>query len=564
MGRPSNAASKQIRRWSIANSSRRSMGGAVIVAALLVTACGNSANEAGPKTASVGTSVVAVSSTAAPATTTPPPATTASRAGADGKLTMSDILPSLIQIEAAGSARRVGEDTSVGIGRGSGFIISEDGLAVTNNHVVMGASYIEVYVGGETEARPAKILGESECDDLAVIDIDGGGFTPMAWSDLEPEPGVEVFAAGFPLGDPEPTLTKGVVSKAEADGDRWWASIASTIEHDANIQPGNSGGPLLTSDGEVIGINYSGGDTRDTGTNQFWAIKSSLAEPVVEKLKNGDQLAIGIAPSAFETDSGVAGIWVEAVNDGSPASKAGLKSGDIITTFRGLPVGASGSMGNFCRVLRSANEDEAVSIEAVRLDTGELFEGEIWGKPLQVVGLLEQADSPETDPPADDEEQLITDAAGTFAFYAPAGWKSYETESDVGFGYAPTVFVSPDAAASSEETDDQRRPGVAVHLVDIAAGGGSPDDLNDEFYGQWLDANVKDFQSCEASERGSNRGPSDISGLAQMLNCNDGLVTNAVWFIGAKPGDTKVVVVIAQSNVDSMVLVDNILATLAY
>jgi serine protease Do len=381
---------------------RRLAGASMVAVAALVAACGNSTTEAG--TTAVSTTTTASSGvgsepddSAAPSSASPDsgspqsdPAGTnsADRSGADGKLTMNDILASLVQFEVAGPYRAVGDSETVQGGRGSGFVISADGLAVTNNHVVNGASFIEVFVGGDKQARPAKIVGVSECDDLALVDIDGEGFTPISWSRTDPEPGLEVFAAGFPLGDPEPTLTRGVISKAKADGDRTWASVASTVEHDANIQPGNSGGPLLTTSGEVIAVNYSGGDSRGTGTNQFWAISASLAEPIVESLKKADNLAIGINPEAFVTEDGIAGVWVQSVTDGSPAAEVGLKPGDIITTLKGLPVGTDGSMSDFCKILRSANEGVALSLEAVRLDTGEILEGEMYGREFEVVGNL--------------------------------------------------------------------------------------------------------------------------------------------------------------------------------
>ncbi|MEI2690512.1 MAG: serine protease [Anaerolineae bacterium] len=74
--------------------------------------------------------------------------------------------------------------------------------------------------------------------------------------------GLDVYAAGFPLGDPEFTLTRGIVSKARADGETDWASVDSVLEHDASINPGNSGGPLITGDGKVIGVNYAGNNER--------------------------------------------------------------------------------------------------------------------------------------------------------------------------------------------------------------------------------------------------------------------------------------------------------------
>jgi serine protease Do len=377
---------------------RRVVSAGVLVVGGLLAACGGTSKTATPSSTTTPLSGLATTTVAKPGATDNAPGTTdaggvvadkvtststaADRSGGDGKLTMNDILASLVLFEVAGPSRPVGETGTVQGSRGSGFIISADGLAVTNNHVVNGASFIEVFVGGEKESRPAKIVGVSECDDLALVDIEGDGFTPIKWSAAAPEPGTEVFAAGFPLGDPEPTLTRGVISKAKADGDRVWASIASTIEHDANIQPGNSGGPLLTAAGEVIGVNYSGGDT-GSGTNQFWAISASLAQPIVESLKTADKLAIGVNPEAFVTEDGIAGVWVQSVNDGSPSAKVGLRPGDIITSLKGLPVGTDGSMRDFCKVLRSANEGVALSIEIYRLDTGESLSGELYGRELE-------------------------------------------------------------------------------------------------------------------------------------------------------------------------------------
>ena len=155
------------------------------------------------------------------------------------------------------------------------------GIVVTNNHVVTGAATLEVYVGGELDRSfNAVVLGVSECNDLAVIDITEDEPLPfLEWYDGDLAAGLEVYAAGFPLGDPEFTLTRGIVAKAQASGETPWASIDSTIEHDANIQPGNSGGPLVTAEGQVAAVNYATGS--QTNTSQFFAISKELAEPVV-------------------------------------------------------------------------------------------------------------------------------------------------------------------------------------------------------------------------------------------------------------------------------------------
>ncbi len=173
---------------------------------------------------------------------------------------------------------QLGELVNV-IGRGSGFIIDESGIAVTNNHVVTGAAILRVFVGGESQPRNARIVGVSECSDLAVIDIEGAGYPFLEWFDGLIYSGLDVFAAGFPLGDPEFTLTRGIVSKPRTSGETNWASVDAVIEHDATINPGNSGGPLVTTDGKVVGINYAG----SRGTSQWFAISRDEALKVIDQ-----------------------------------------------------------------------------------------------------------------------------------------------------------------------------------------------------------------------------------------------------------------------------------------
>ena len=217
---------------------------------------------------------------------------------------IEDVKKAAIQIEAQGTFT----DPQMGTvynaaGRGSGFIVDPSGIAVTNNHVVTGSALLKVWVGGSTEPVNARILGVSECWDLAVIDLEGDGYPYVEWYTGEINPGLEVYAAGFPLGDPEYTLTKGIISKAHADGETSWASVDGVVEHDARIRPGNSGGPLVTADGQVIGINYAGVDV----TDQNFAINGADAQDVVKNLSGGkDFESIGINGQAVASEDGTA------------------------------------------------------------------------------------------------------------------------------------------------------------------------------------------------------------------------------------------------------------------
>ncbi|HSP30336.1 MAG TPA: S1C family serine protease, partial [Ilumatobacteraceae bacterium] len=193
-----------------------------------------------------------------------------------------------VQIVAQGTFVDPEFGATEGSGSGTGFVIDASGIAVTNNHVVAGAGLLQVFVPGDDEPRNAKILGVSECSDLAVIDIDGDGYTALDWYSGDLQPGLDVYAAGYPLGDPEYTLTRGIVAKIAANGETQWASVDHVLEHDAAIQPGNSGGPLVTADGEVVGINYAGGS--NTNTDQFFAINAADAQAIVSALSAGQDV----------------------------------------------------------------------------------------------------------------------------------------------------------------------------------------------------------------------------------------------------------------------------------
>ncbi len=318
-----------------------------------------------------------------PKPTSPPsPATTEVAEGLVLKL--ADLKSATIQIEAEGTFI----DPQFGYmansaGRGSGFIIDPSGIAITNNHVVTGAALLKVWVGGDTaKVYNARILGVSECSDLAVIDIEGDGFPYLAWHEGAATVGLDVYAAGFPLGDPEFTLTEGIVSKEKADGETSWASVDSVIEHTATINPGNSGGPLVDPDARVIGINYAG----SSSTNQYFAINRGTALPVIDKLRAGEDVdSIGINGEAVASEDGsLTGIWVSSVKSGSPADKTGIKAGDIITSIENLILATDGTLNDYCDILRTHKPEDTLAVQVLRWETQDVLDGQLNGRTLEV------------------------------------------------------------------------------------------------------------------------------------------------------------------------------------
>ncbi|MEN8233510.1 MAG: S1C family serine protease [Actinomycetota bacterium] len=334
----------------------------LLTLALLAAGCGGASDE-------TTTTTVADSSTTTTAETT----TSTEQSGAVSGL--KGVRAAVVRIVSEGTFVDPERGASTVSGSGSGFIIDPSGIAITNNHVVTGAAFIQVYLEGEDEPRNAKILGVSECSDLAVIDIDGAGLPYLEWYEGEITTGIDVYAAGFPLGDPEYTLTEGIVSKEKAGGDTSWASVDSVIEHTARILPGNSGGPLVTPDGQVVGINYAG--IKDLDINN--AISRDEAAKILDELVAGQDVdSIGVNGTAGANDE-ISGIWVSAVESGSPSANIGINGGDIITKMEGLVLATDATMADYCDILRTHSAGDALTIEILRTSTGEVLEGTLNG-----------------------------------------------------------------------------------------------------------------------------------------------------------------------------------------
>ena len=364
-----------------------------------------------------------------PETTEEKPTPTEEVAAVDPLLVtdLEDVKLAVVQIEAEGSF----VDPQFGLmanvaGSGSGFIIDESGIAVTNNHVVTGAALLRVWVGGEDEPRNARVLGVSECSDLAVIDIEGDGFHYLQWHEEPVHVGLDVYAAGFPLGDPEFTLTGGIVSKEEADGDTDWASIGSVIEHDATINPGNSGGPLVDESAQVVGVNYAS----SPDYNQYFAISYDEARRVLDSLQGGSDVAsIGVNGTAISDGRGTNGIWVASVDSGSPAERAGVLPGDVITAIEGYGLASDGTMASYCDILRSHHLDDVMSLQVLRYDTEEVLEGQLNGDPLTLSFSFAQElgqDVVDTSTTNYSDYVEVTDDTGAIVVEIPAEWNNVD------------------------------------------------------------------------------------------------------------------------------------------
>ncbi len=235
-------------------------------------------------------------------------------------------------------------------GTGSGFIVTEDGYILTNHHVVGNADRIEVTLSDGRKFK-GTLVGTDPESDIALIRVEGEGFPTVALGDSDAvEQGDWVLALGSPFGLQQ-TLTAGIVSATGRELSGAGTQYSRFIQTDASINPGNSGGPLVNMSGEVIGINTLIFSQTGTSNGVGFSIASNVVRAIFTELaKNGKvtrgYLGVTIQPLAepiaraygLEPNSGV---LVAGINGSdSPAGKAGLNSGDIITAFDGKKVRA--------------------------------------------------------------------------------------------------------------------------------------------------------------------------------------------------------------------------------
>ncbi|MET1754184.1 Do family serine endopeptidase [Novosphingobium sp. RD2P27] len=270
---------------------------------------------------------------------------------------VNQVMPAVVQVQARRTA--AAEDSGMGaLGRlfgggsapqqrgpgaetmGSGFIIDSKGLVVTNAHVVAGADQLTVKLADGRNVS-AKLVGQDEKTDLAVLRIEGGNFAAVKWGNSDAlRVGEDVVAVGSPFGLGS-TVTKGIVSSR--DRSIGAGPYDEFLQIDAAINQGNSGGPLFDASGQVVGVNTAIFSPSGGNVGIGFAIPSQMARSIVAQLAAGGtvtrgQIGVNIQDVTPEVADSLglrdaAGVLVSGIIQGSPAQRAGLRAGDILTKF---------------------------------------------------------------------------------------------------------------------------------------------------------------------------------------------------------------------------------------
>ncbi|HET9673052.1 MAG TPA: trypsin-like peptidase domain-containing protein [Actinomycetota bacterium] len=288
-----------------------------------------------------------------------------------------------------------------GRGVGTGFVVREDGVIVTNCHVVQGASRITVSTSEEEPTRyDARVIG-GDCEhDLAVLKVDADGLTPVPFGSSEDlRLGQQVVAIGYALAlQGGPSVTSGIVSSLDrtirvpdpacsvcptGSSGVPVRTYSDVVQTDAAINHGNSGGPLVDMRGRVVGINSAGSEGAE---NIGFAIAIDSARPAIEQaisepLEPAAYLGVTTrdvtADLAFQLGLDVdRGAFVLATLANGPAADAGIHEGDVIVELDGEPIGAAADLGGVLDRLRPGEQVEVVVVgtggarRAVRVDLG--------------------------------------------------------------------------------------------------------------------------------------------------------------------------------------------------
>ena len=258
------------------------------------------------------------------------------------QLVAQKIRPSVVSIQSESTAR-MGRQQFTTAGQGSGVVLTGSGYIMTNEHVVRNASKVRVTMHDRRQYE-ADVIGSDEFTDLAVLKIDAGNLVPAEWGNSDDlQVGSMVWAVGSPYGL-EQTVTSGILSAKDRQGRE--SPYQEFLQTDAAVNPGNSGGPLVNANGQVVGINTSIYGEKFQGIS--FAVPSAVAQHVYEQIKANRKVSrgfLGVQPEMVLHDDvqrldlpDLNGALIKVVRRDTPAAQAGIQPDDVIRTWDGHEV----------------------------------------------------------------------------------------------------------------------------------------------------------------------------------------------------------------------------------
>jgi S1-C subfamily serine protease len=273
--------------------------------------------------------------------------------GTDENAIAAEVAPAVVEITVTLAGGQ-------GQAAGTGMVITSSGEVITNNHVIENASRIRVKIGGSARTRSAEVLGYNVKEDIALLKVDGVSDLKTVATDTSPSVGESIVAVGNGggRGSTSDVASGSVTALGEAitvsDVAGGGQRLTNLIRIDASLEPGDSGGPLVDADGEVIGVNTaaSRGGFRLRSSSTGYAVPIRTALTVADQIQSGEgsgdthvgeraflgvSIQNGAARSPRDGSAG-SGPTVADVQSGSPAERAGIEQGDVITSVAGKTI----------------------------------------------------------------------------------------------------------------------------------------------------------------------------------------------------------------------------------
>jgi S1-C subfamily serine protease len=269
---------------------------------------------------------------------------------------------------------------SDGVAAGTGMILSSDGYVLTNYHVIAGSSAVQVTVADTGKTYTATVVGDDSTRDVALLKLSGvSGLATVTLDSDTVSVGDKIVALGNAGGKEELVAAAGTVKgldqSLQVSSESPWGTtenLTGMIETNAGAVPGDSGGPMYDSEGEVIGMTTAGSTSEGTS----YAVPIATAMSIVNQIKAGDESgSVRIGPAGYlgistnnTSSSRSGGLVITSVTSGGPAAKAGIQAGDILVSFNGTKITAT---TNAADIIRETEPGQKVKVTWTSSETGE-------------------------------------------------------------------------------------------------------------------------------------------------------------------------------------------------